>query len=71
MKHSDNLLHIIIIFYCNKKMYITKVYIDNIVLILEGQSSICNTRYSTIDEFNTEQPQENHTQSSHLAAKLI
>ncbi len=29
------------------------------------------TRYSTIDELTTEQPQQNHTQSSHLAAKLI
>ncbi len=29
------------------------------------------TRYNTIDELTTEQPQQNHTQSSHLAAKLI
>ncbi len=29
------------------------------------------TRYSTIDELTTEQPQQNHTQSSHLAAKRI
>ncbi len=29
------------------------------------------TRYSAIDELTTEQPQQNHTQSSHLAAKLI
>ena len=30
-----------------------------------------STRYSAIDELTTEQPQQNHTQSSHLAAKLI
>ena len=29
------------------------------------------TRYSTIDELTTEQPQQNHTQSSHLPAKPI
>ncbi len=29
------------------------------------------TRYNTIDELTTEQPQQNHTQSSHLAAKRV
>ncbi len=29
------------------------------------------TRYSTIDELTTEQPQQNLTQLSHLAAKHI
>ncbi len=32
---------------------------------------VYTTRYSTIDELTTEQPQQNHTQSSHLAAKLL
>ncbi len=60
------------IFYCNERVYITEVYIDTILFYF-GRIIIhmYTTRYSTIDELTTEQPQQNHTQSSHLAAKLI
>ena len=61
------------IFYCNDRVYITEVYIDTILFLFWKDNHPCvyTTRYSTIDELTTEQPQQNHTQSSHLAAKLI
>ncbi len=72
MKHSNNLLHNYD-FYCNDRVYITEVYIDTILFLFWKDNHPCvyTTRYSTIDELTTEQPQQNHTQSSHLAAKLI
>ena len=61
------------IFYCNERVYITEVYILIQYCFYFGRiiSYMYTTRYNTIDELTTEQPQQNHTQSSHLAAKLI
>ena len=33
MKYSNNLLHIILIFYCNERVYITEVHIDIILFL--------------------------------------
>ena len=61
------------IFYCNERVYITEVYIDTILFLLwkDNHLYVYTTRYNTIDELTTEQPQQIHTQSSHLAVKLI
>ncbi len=62
------------IFYCNERVYITEVYILIQYCFYFGRILIIHmytTRYSKIDELTTEQPQQDHTQSSYLAAKLI
>ena len=50
------------IFYCNKRVYIKEVYIDTILFLFwkDNHLYMYTTRYSTIDELTTEQPQQNH-----------